>query len=517
MPAAELRRAAVRPLPAVAAAVLLIAAVRCTGLSNWPCEDELRTYVTRLEADVLEGRIPGTAGYDSAAAYAARVLAGAGVQPGARAADAPTFLQSVPLVRNRVGPGTVLELRTPRGTRLLPHNQRTFLLLATGSKGKAEARAPVYIGNGLHVPEHGVDDLAGLDLVGRAVLMSASPPAAAELARLPEAVRKLYAEPRSAQLRRLRDVVERGAAAILLLPDRWMIDDWDAVSAIRNRLEYGPIGQYPGDVESPIPAAVLHADLVDRLFLGRPYHPISHAGEYRTFELEDIGLRLATDLRREPITSANVIGIVPGRDGKLRDEYVVVSAQLDGPGPGSEKYRDTRAASAPAALLEVAAALAADPPRRSVLFALFTAEAGGGWGSTHFMAHPSVAPGEIVAAIHVAALSHGSGEARAVTAFAAPSLVGAAREVAGEMGTDRLTVEPAAQVGAASSPAAFRRYQEAGIPSLLLARETAPGGMSSGSVWRQLDTGRLAEAVRALRRLIVEVADAREPAAGPRD
>ncbi len=327
------------------------------------------------------------------------------MKPGASDADGRSrFIQPVPLVRNLVGDGTMLELRIDRGSKRLREGARTFLLVAPGQASPViQAHTPVFVGNGLYAPEHGVDDFAGLDLRGRPVLVTATPPDSVALARLPEAVGRMYGDPAEAQYRRMRDIIDRGAAAILLVPDRWLVAEWDAMSALRRRLAYGPAEEYPGHIlESPIPIALLHGDLVDHLFLGRPYHPISHVGRYGTFELDGVALGLDIDVRREPRVTENVVGILPGRDRRLRDEYVLVSAQLGGhaqnEGRGSSTEED---AAACGALLGAARAVARKPPRRSVLFVLFVAEGGGVLGPLHLLAHPPVPREYIVAAIHV--------------------------------------------------------------------------------------------------------------------
>jgi hypothetical protein len=549
------------------ACVALLAAGAAACGSSWngdPAirEDELRAHVAVLAAPRLEGRMPGTAGYDEAAAYARDVLERAGVEPGWLARQdagspdpdepddldapqapghpatgtgpgTPDYFQTLSMVRNRVGPGTVLELRSDRsprpdrtgrperGLERLPHGRRTFLFLAAGNDGTGmpQARPPVFVGRALHDPEDGVDDLAGLDLRGRAVLLTASPPDSAELAGLPAHLRTLYGDRRSAQLRRLRDVVARGAAALLLLPDRWLVDDWDEVSARERRLDYAPVERYTGRAPgTPVPAAILHADLVDRLFLGRGYHPISHAGRYHTFELDDISLRLVLDIRREPFTTANVIGLVPGRDASLRHEYVLVSAPLDGEGrDGDRVFNGPGRAAACAALLEAAAAIAHDPPRRSVLFVLLTAEAGGRWGSSHLRAHPPVPADDLVAAIHVERVGAERPHDGDIEAFAAARLVELARGVRVGGRPGRLSVRGVSELPDAFAGTAAETFDRAGIPSVLLTDGELPEHPARGAGAADVDVPRLRAATRLLRALVVEVADApafQRPAAG---
>ncbi|MEE9292590.1 MAG: M28 family peptidase, partial [Acidobacteriota bacterium] len=113
--------------------------------------------------------------------------------------------------------------------------------------------------------------------------------------------------------------------------------------------------------------------------------------------------------RHIPVESNNVIAVLQGTDAELRDEYVVYTAHIDhlGVGPavdGDAIYNGAfDNASGTAVLLEVARAFAArpNPPRRSVMFLLVTAEEAGLVGSDYFAHHPTVPLNRIVANINL--------------------------------------------------------------------------------------------------------------------
>jgi membrane-associated protease RseP (regulator of RpoE activity) len=92
----------------------------------------------------------------------------------------------------------------------------------------------------------------------------------------------------------------------------------------------------------------------------------------------------------------NVFAILPGRDPALRGQYVVVGAHFDHLGTAAEYSLDQTVkgavrlgaddnASGTAAVLELARLFAADPPRRSILFANFSGEEEGLLGSSYFV------------------------------------------------------------------------------------------------------------------------------------
>jgi len=98
----------------------------------------------------------------------------------------------------------------------------------------------------------------------------------------------------------------------------------------------------------------------------------------------------------------NVLGLLRGGDAKLGTRYVVVGAHYDHLGYGTRRNSRGQVgrihngaddnASGTSAVLEVAEAftLLPQPPRRSILFALWDAEEKGLLGSKHWIAHPTL-------------------------------------------------------------------------------------------------------------------------------
>ena len=98
----------------------------------------------------------------------------------------------------------------------------------------------------------------------------------------------------------------------------------------------------------------------------------------------------------EAVTT-NVVGIIRGRDRKLRKETILLSAHLDHLGVREGMTGDNifngadDDASGVTAVLELARALSRGrTPRRTVVFALFGSEEIGGYGARYFQEHPPV-------------------------------------------------------------------------------------------------------------------------------
>ena len=115
--------------------------------------------------------------------------------------------------------------------------------------------------------------------------------------------------------------------------------------------------------------------------------------------------------RTAPRPTQNVVALLRGRDSALRDDYIVIGAHFDHLGRSAVFALDPAAgdairngaddnASGTAAVLDLARLLAANPPRRSVIFVNFSAEELGVLGSSWFVSHSPVAPASIIAMLN---------------------------------------------------------------------------------------------------------------------
>ena len=114
------------------------------------------------------------------------------------------------------------------------------------------------------------------------------------------------------------------------------------------------------------------------------------------------------DSAKEFFSDRNVVGIVPGSDPTVSDEAIVVGAHFDHVGVGRPVDGDSiyngadDDASGVVAVLEAARDLASGtPPRRTVVFVLFTGEEVGGLGSRWYLDHPAVPLDQTVAQLQV--------------------------------------------------------------------------------------------------------------------
>jgi len=185
-------------------------------------------------------------------------------------------------------------------------------------------------------------------------------------------------------------------------------------------------GRPDRDAELRAAATIRPADLLSRIAVmahdsmrGRatPSPELDAVAEWIGREFAEMGLEPAGDdggfIQRFPLpngqpgTAPNVVGLLPGSDPILRDEYVVYSAHMDHVGVGAPTAASADSiyngadddASGTATVMGVAEALASlDPaPRRSFLFVVVSGEERGLWGSDWFTSNPPVPVTSMVA------------------------------------------------------------------------------------------------------------------------
>ena len=369
--------------------------------------ENVRSHVEFLASDLLEGRAAASRGYDIAAAYVAAQFRQAGLQPGG---DDETFFQSVPLVEaTPVLPGSSAELVREDDTYTFEYGTH-YLPSADFSSASSTLSAPmVFAGFGIEAPELDHDDFEGIDLKGRiAVVFSGAP------AKFSHHQRAYY----SWTERKFSTLIERGAVGVITIDSsadaRQM--PWER----RVAMSWTPQMRWLDEADVPqnsFPALKLrfrfNHDAAEQLFATAPTNfaaalAASDEGAPQGFALPGmLTLSATTGLRKTE--STNVVGILPGSDPELKNEYVVVTAHLDHLGRGAAVNGDVvyngahDNAVGVGVLLEIARALHASGtrPRRSIAFVAVTAEEKGLLGSDFFAHQAESREQKLVANLNV--------------------------------------------------------------------------------------------------------------------
>jgi hypothetical protein len=385
-------------VPALLAGPRAVAASPADGIAA----AALRGHVYFLASDSLGGRAMSSRGLEVAGWYAESQLRAAGLRPLAGPGGAVGYLQDVPVVRRApVGPLDV-RLRTPRGEHLFREGQAVKWFKGEIYALEGRALPVVFAGHGIGEPRHGWDDFAGLDVKDKVVVLMLGAPTRDGKPVLPEAVHALYA-PASGLMRKMIGLCERQAAAMVVLPDPEVTGAWDQLPSATSEPGYEYDDRTPGALHV-CSLLLTQPEFARALFEGQRQVPPGTGARGRTttrpFALRGVTLGIEGRFTSETVPCRNVVGMVEGTDPALRDESVVVSAHLDSSTPGKEGEVYNGAdddASGVAGLLEIAKVVAANPPARSVVFALFAGEEAAIIGARHFVSHPPVPLERIVA------------------------------------------------------------------------------------------------------------------------
>jgi hypothetical protein len=363
--------------------VVVLAAVASVGAAPPPPPAPwLLEHVKTLAAPEMEGRASGTAGAERAATYLAAELQRLGLRPGG---DAGTWRQAFTVPTGiRRGDVNTLSLAVPALRALVLG--RDFVPLPVSAEGRQDAEI-VFAGYGITAPELGWDDYAGLDARGRIVLVLEREPRRSDPAgpfRRPDAYH--YIE-RSHKIINAR---EHGARAILL------VGSGEALPALAGH------AQSAGILAAAVTPAVADALLAPTgAGLAAVTAAIDAGPAPRSFAVPGARVALQVSLVRARGPAANVVGILPGRDPRLREEAVVVGAHYDHLGRGGEGSLAPDAlgavhpgaddnASGVAAVLGLARAFAeAGGAPRTLVFVAFAGEEMGLLGSAHYVRRPA--------------------------------------------------------------------------------------------------------------------------------
>ena len=353
-------------------------------------------HVTTLADDSMRGRETGSPEHRKAAEYAAGAFQRAGLVP----AGTDGWFQPVRFQVRRIAErrSSVALVRGARAEPLELGKDAT-INLRSSSAGEVDA-ALVFAGYGVRSPEHGHDDLAGLDLKGKvAVVLAGAAPKGIPGPAL--------AAGRAAGAEALR---QAGAVGVLTIYSPHSDIPWDRYALARLHPQMRLTSDSTAHSSGSTVTVVLNPARAQRLFSGarRSYASVQALADSGAplprFDLP-FRLRATVAVDESEAVSDNVVGLLPSEDRLLKMEYVALTAHLDHLGVGLAVAGDSifngamDNASGIATLIETAVALGARPRlRRSVLFVAVTAEEKGLLGSDYFAGHPTVPEGGTVVA-----------------------------------------------------------------------------------------------------------------------
>lgn len=360
--------------------------------------ETIRTQITYLASDALQGRGSGTPGNEKAAQFVAAEFARYGLKPVGTAKqkdptarlDGSGYFQPFSFTASRVfGKNNRLEtLWNGKTERWKPG--RDFEPSGICASGKAEG-VVVFTGYGIRDREGKHDDFR-TGVQGKIVLLLAGSPNGDPHHPLAE-----YAAIR----RKALTAREKGAAAVLVIVPK------------EQTFKGAPEAEETADAGLPV---LRVARETGERWMRQSSQDLAKlqsqadTGAETTCETP-ITVRLTSDVQPVRRVTANVVGLVEGSDPLLKQEVVVIGAHMDHLGLGGHGSRDTRGtpvihhgaddnASGTAGVLSLAryfgharhsgrlAATGENGPRRSILLICFSGEELGLLGSDHYVRHP---------------------------------------------------------------------------------------------------------------------------------
>ncbi len=363
--------------------------------------DVLRAAVAELGSDDYQGRRPGSEGDRNARAYLVAELQDLGFEPGAESGG---WEQTFSIVG--------VEASAPETWTFEGGDERVDLdwwdeyIAFSGVQAPSAAidsAELVFVGYGIQAPEHDWDDFKGVDVSGKVLVVMNNDPDWDDA--LFEGVRRLYYGRWRYKYEKAAELGAAGAIIIHTVPSagypfRVVQSSWT-----------GPRFGIPAGDEPRIQiGAWTTEDAMRRLFelAGKDLDEAREAAKHKDFVPVPLGVTtsLSLSVELETVETANVLGILRGRDPELAEQCVIYTAHHDHIGvgkpndAGDDIYNGALDnAAGVSQVLAIARAFAALPerPRRSILIAFVAAEEQGLLGSAYWAANPTVAPGRLAA------------------------------------------------------------------------------------------------------------------------
>jgi Peptidase family M28 len=379
--------------------------------------ESLRTWLTYIASDDLEGRATFSEGLGLAAAYIAEQLKSAGVKPGG---DHGTYFQRVEVLSVKSTNRSTVTVEVNGQTRTFKNGEGVRFESNVGVKRTVSFEKVQFVGYGLNLDaEH--NDYKGIDVKGKVVLWlgGRGPKDTASQANRLLRARADYA------------TQEMGAGATITPPA-------DPLGGFRGARGGGaPAAAAPpagrgGPVQPDFtttqtlnheipPNIAVTDEFLDFLFSGsdQKYADLKAAAQMQEdlprFELKGVKLTFDLDADYQVLNTRytrNVVGIVEGTDARLKDSYVAFGAHYDhvgytqGPLPAGQTDRINNGAdddgSGTVTLIGLARAFATGPKtKRSEIFVWHAGEELGLYGSEYFADHPEVPIDRIVAQLNI--------------------------------------------------------------------------------------------------------------------
>jgi len=361
----------------------------------------MRSIIVEISDDKYEGRGPGSRGDVAARDYLAQRMQEIGLLPGA--ADG-SWQQPFDLVG--VTTKQPEQWTFSHGDESLSLQQWDQFIVSSGvqsERATLENAELVFVGYGIQAPEYDWDDFKGQDLSGKVlVIMNNDPDWDQDL--FAGETRLWYGR---WDYKYLSAATQGAAGAIIIHTSPSAGYPFQVVQTSWTGEQFElPAGDEP---RNQVNAWLTEAAARELLAMaGYDLDLLRESADNRDFEPVPLGITTSIDMEVavNRVSTANVLGLLPGSDPELSKEVVIYTAHHDHLGIGTPNDEGDVIyngafdnATGVSLIIAIAQAMQSmpEPPRRSVLFALVGAEEQGLLGSQHYAENPTFSPGKIAA------------------------------------------------------------------------------------------------------------------------
>jgi Zn-dependent M28 family amino/carboxypeptidase len=368
----------------------------------------LRAPIRYLASDELEGRGPATRGDALARLYLAAELEALGFQPGGEDGGWEQTVEVVGTTAKLPATWTFKGPSNSKGGDFALKWSEDYIAGSGVQEPSAEIKdaGVVFVGYGIEAPEFQWDDFKGVDVRGKVLVM---------LNNDPDWDDKLFAGKTRLYYGRwtykYESAARHGAAGVIIVHTTPSAGyPWQVVQSSWGGEQF----ELPAEGEPRIQLKGWATEDAARRLLkagGADLDQLVQAAKKSDFKPVDIDLRTSIKFENavSRVRTANVAGVLPGSDPKLKDEVVIYTAHHDHFGIGDADETGDKIyngaednAAGCGQLLAIAREFAALPerPRRSVMMLFVAGEEQGLLGSKYYSLHPTFAPGKIAANIN---------------------------------------------------------------------------------------------------------------------
>ena len=288
----------------------------------------MKEIVRTLASDEFEGRAPSTAAEPRVLDYIVAEFKKAGLQPG----NNGSWLQAVPTVEITALKPTALTVTG--GARPLSFDYGDHYVAASyrvTPQTRVQDSELVFVGYGIHAPELGWDDYAGIDMKGKTAVILVNDPDYADTAEKPDGFRGRRMTYYGRWTYKFEEAARQGATAALIVHDTFPAAyGWNVVNSSWTGAQY--YVQSPGNgMDQTMANGWVQKSVAETILqgAGKDLAVLSEAARRKGFKPVPLGLKVSfgfdNAIRRA--NSHNVIGILPGTS--RADEYVLYSGHWD--------------------------------------------------------------------------------------------------------------------------------------------------------------------------------------------